>query len=449
MSARTYFGTDGIRGPANQHPLTPDFAVALGRAAASVLATTGDNRHPKVVIGRDTRISGPMLEAALAAGLNSAGADVELLGVLPTPGVALNCRRLGADFAAVISASHNPAADNGIKFFGADGFKLPDGTEEAIERAIETGSPGVAGDAVGIIRVVRDARDSYLEAGLNSVSGLNLKGFKVVVDAANGAASGITAEAFTRLGAEVVEVAASPDGANINLGCGCTHPSFLEAHVTAAGAHLGIAHDGDADRILVVDETGSALDGDEFMAIAARHLASKGQLPGNKLVSTIMSNFGLDACLQEVGCQLVRTDVGDRHVIEAMRANDYALGGEQSGHIIFKQFTTTGDGLVAALQIVSIVRETGLPLSELRKCLRKFPQAQAAVPVSSKPDLASVPALQAAITRTEAALGGAGRVLCRYSGTEPKLRILLEGEDATQLKLLCDGLEATIKQSIG
>ena len=365
MSARKYFGTDGIRGLANRGPLTPDFAVRLGRAAALTLCGSekSDAKHSeeaaprrlRVVIGRDTRVSGQMLESALAAGLASAGADVDLLGVLPTPGVAYHAVRLGADFAAVISASHNPACDNGIKFFGGDGFKLSDQIEAAIEAELETADEAAglaAGDAVGVIRQFEDAREAYLQSALATVPGLDLGGLTVVVDAAHGAATGITAEALRRLGAAVIEVGNTPDGRNINAGVGCTHPGFIESKVKECGADLGIAHDGDADRVLLVDETGSALDGDELLAIAGRHMASEGRLAGKTLVATVMSNFGLDNSLGQVDCRIERADVGDRYVIEAMRRGDFLLGGEQSGHIIFREFTTTGDGLVAALQIL-------------------------------------------------------------------------------------------------
>ncbi len=451
MTTGKYFGTDGIRGPANQEPLTPDFAVRLGRAAAVVLGKEGGGRL-RVVIGRDTRISGQMLEAALAAGLASAGADVDLLGVIPTPAVAANAVRLEADFAVVISASHNPAGDNGIKFFAGDGFKLPDVTEAAIESVMErpAGAGGfVAGDQVGVVRTADDAREAYLRFGLDSVPSLDLKGLTIVVDAAHGAASGITAEALTRLGATVVEVGNRPDGMNINNGVGCTHPSFIEAQVREHGADIGIAHDGDADRILLVDETGAALDGDEFLAIAGRHLASEGRLAGNTLVTTVMSNFGLDTSLREVGARVERTGVGDRYVIEAMREGGYMFGGEQSGHIIFREFTTTGDGLIAALQMLEILRKSGQKLSLLRKCLKKFPQAQKAVPVSSQPPLSEVSEIQRAIDKVEVELGATGRVLVRYSGTEPKLRILLEGPDEARLKELCEQLELVVRAAIG
>jgi len=451
MAERKYFGTDGIRGVANTHPLTPDFAVGLGRAAASVLAKAGSSgQRTRAVIGRDTRLSGPMLESALAAGINSAGGDVDLIGVIPTPGVALNCRRVGADFGVVISASHNPAADNGIKFFAGDGYKLPDATELEIERAVDDGGPRVGGTEVGTTRTsTEDARSAYLRSVLDSVQGLDLSGMKIVVDAAHGAATGLTSHAIRTLGGECHEIGSAPDGININEACGCTHPKAIEEAVKATGSHVGVAHDGDADRILLVDETGSALDGDELLAIAARHHLSKGTLANKTLVATVMSNFGLEACLKELGGSVQRTGVGDRYVIEAMRSGGFNLGGEQSGHVIFHDHTTTGDGVISALQLLAIVRETGQPLSQLRKCLRKFPQVQRALSVTSKPDFASVPAIAEAQAKADAALAGAGRLLLRYSGTEPKLRILLEGQDPAQLEALCIDLESAIKSTIG
>ncbi len=462
MSARAYFGTDGIRGVANRGPLTPDFVVRLGRAAALTLGAFERRddqpvaedrvRGLRVVIGRDTRISGQMLESAFAAGLASAGADVELLGVLPTPAVALHAVRSGSDFAIVISASHNPAGDNGIKFFDGDGFKLSDETESAIERQLDSMDETfgrAAGDAVGRIRFCEDARQAYVEAAVATVPGLELGGMKVVVDAAHGAATGVTAEALRRLGATVIEVGNQPDGRNINAGVGCTHPDYLEGQVREHGADVGIAHDGDADRVLFVDETGSALDGDELLAIAGRHMAAEEKLAGSTLVATVMSNFGLETALAEVKCRVERADVGDRYVIEAMRRGDYALGGEQSGHIIFRDFTTTGDGLIAALQVLAILRESGKRLSVLRTCLCKLPQAQKAVPVASKPAIESVPELCEAIQAAEEELAESGRVFLRYSGTESVLRILLEGPDAERLQALCDGLERTVREAIG
>lgn len=425
---RRYFGTDGIRGRAGETPITAEFAEKLGRALVEVLGID----HPVVAIGRDTRASGPMLEAALARGITSAGGHAVLLGVLPTPGVAAYVTGHKLAAGAVISASHNPAHDNGIKFFSGDGFKLPDETESAIEQHLET----PPADAVpGRVTNADGAVAGYVAHALSSLPpGFSLGGLKIAVDCANGAASESTPAALRALGADVRVFHAEPDGNNINAGCGSTVADEIGRLVKETGAQVGLAHDGDADRLLLCDETGDPLDGDELLAMAGLDLLRRGESAGKTVVATVMSNLGLDEAIEQAGGRVVRTAVGDRYVLEAMRAGGFVLGGEQSGHMIFLRHGTTGDGLVSALQILRLMAESGKPLSELRKVLHKYPQAQRAVAVKSKPPLDTVPEVQAAITAAEQALAPRGRVLVRYSGTEPKLRILLEGRDPALLE---------------
>lgn len=438
---RRYFGTDGIRGRAGETPITAEFAEKLGRALVRVLG----KKKPVIAIGRDTRESGPMLEEALARGIASAGGDVRLLGVLPTPGVAAFVVANRFDAGAVISASHNPAHDNGIKFFSGDGFKLPDATELAIEQQLE----GPATGGAGAVAALDHAARQYVAHALRSLpAGFSLHGLKVAVDCANGAAFETTPAALRALGAEVHVFHATPDGGNINAGCGSTVSHEISRLVKETGAQVGLSHDGDADRLLLCDETGDPLDGDELLAMAALDLLRRGELAGQTVVATVMSNLGLDEVIEQAGGKVIRTAVGDRYVLEAMREGGFILGGEQSGHMIFLRHGTTGDGLVSALQIFRLMAESGKPLSELRQVLRKYPQAQRAVTVKSKPALESVPALQAAMTAAEQALAPRGRVLVRYSGTEPKLRILLEGRDAGLLETHADHIADAARQSL-
>ena len=440
--SRRYFGTDGIRGRAGEPPITAEFAARLGSALVEVLGI----RRPRVAIGRDTRASGPMLEEALARGIISAGGDVHFLGVLPTPGVAAYVLANGLDAGAVISASHNPAHDNGIKFFSGDGFKLPDETEAAIERQID--APAVDRPP-GASTKVNDAVSRYAAHALKSLPpDFSLRGLRIAVDCANGAACETTPQVLRTLGAEVHVFHATPDGTNINEGCGSTVAGEISRLVKETGAQVGLSHDGDADRLLLCDETGDPLDGDELLAMAGLDLLLRGELPGSTVVATVMSNLGLDEAMEQAGGRVVRTAVGDRYVLEAMRAGGYVLGGEQSGHMIFLRHGTTGDGLVSALQILRLMVESGRPLSELRKVLQKYPQAQRAVAVKNKPPLETVPAVQAAITAAEQALGPRGRVLVRYSGTEPKLRVLLEGREASLLENHADRIAGAISASL-
>lgn len=446
-------------------PLTVDTMVALGAAAAEVLVPryARDGRWPVCVIGKDTRQSGDMLEHAVAAGLSSRGVDVRLAGVVPTPAVAVLCRELDASFGIVISASHNPAEDNGVKFFGGDGYKLDDAVELEIEAAMVSGlsagagsgralaNPAEAAATMGRIAQLEDAAHRYEHAALASVhdnSGL-LAGMKVALDCSHGAAYLTTPRVLKRLGAKVLAFFIEPSGRNINRDCGCTYPQVIEGLVREHGADIGLAHDGDADRLLLCDETGTALDGDELLAIAAADMIERGELKHGTLVATVMSNFGLDEVLRERGGKVLRTGVGDRYVIEAMRAGGYNLGGEQSGHLIFRDHNSTGDGLVAALQILQIVRRTGRPLSDLRKVLKKFPQAQRNVRVIGKPPLESLVETARNVAEIEARLGDAGRVLVRYSGTENLARVLIEGRDAVAIEAQADELAALLLAETG
>jgi phosphoglucosamine mutase len=456
MSAkRQFFGTDGIRAVANRHPMSPEFVLRLGQAAAIVLGgVTGESGlRPKCVMGRDTRASGEMLEAALCAGLNSAGVDVVLVGVLPTPAIAYLTRQLGGDFGIIVSASHNPFQDNGVKFVRGDGSKLNDVTELAMEdlilgRGLQA-EPRPEGRGLGRISRVTDGVDRYVAHALKSMDNVRLDGLRVALDNAHGAASLTSGEALTRLGADVQVFHSEPDGFNINEACGCTHGEEIERLVRQTAAHAGLAHDGDADRILLCDENASALDGDELMAVAAEAMLRKGALKHNTLAVTVMSNFGLDDLVSGLGGRVVRTGVGDRYVLEAMAERGLNFGGEQSGHIIFADWATTGDGLVAGLQLLRIMKETGEPLSTLRQCLKKFPQATRNLRVSQKPPTAELKAANKIIQETEKKLGDYGRVLLRYSGTESLIRLLIEGRDVEYLEAQADKIASAVLAQIG
>ena len=451
-ATRRYFGTDGIRGRANIPPLVPEFVVRLGQAAADVFLTRrGDSRTwPVVVIGKDTRQSCDMLESAIAAGLTSRGIDVRLAGVVPTPAVALLTREEGAAFGIVISASHNPFDDNGIKFFGPDGYKLDDALELGIESLLEGPDKTTKTGPVGRIAALPDAADRYV-AFIRASAGADrelFRGLHLALDAANGAASETSAEILHSLGARLSVFHHHPSGININLDCGCTHPEVIGALVRETRADAGVAHDGDADRVLLCDETGSVLDGDEIMAIAALSMIRAGTLKENTLVATVMSNAGLDEAVRAAGGRVVRAGVGDRYVIEAMRKGGYNLGGEQSGHFIFHDHNTTGDGILAAVQVLKMMRESGKPLSELRKVMTKFPQVLRNLRVREKRPLGELSAAPR-IAALEAALGESGRVLLRYSGTEALLRLLVEGRDAAFIGSEADAIAAEIQGEIG
>lgn len=449
---RQFFGTDGVRAVANRHPMTPEFVMRLAQGAAVVLGGPSESgERPKAVLGRDTRASGEMLEAALAAGLNSAGVDVILAGQLPTPAVAMLSAQLGANFGVIVSASHNPFTDNGIKFVHGSGHKLSDKTELAIERLVlgTEDTPRPEGRGIGRITKLPDGVELYVAHAIASMEGVRLDGMRVALDNAHGAASYTSALALEQLGADVQVFHSEPDGFNINEACGCTHAEEIERIVRQSQAHAGIAHDGDADRIALCDEEAIALDGDELMAIAAESMLRKGKLKQNTLAVTIMSNYGLDDLVSRLGGRVIRTGVGDRYVLEQMRERGLNLGGEQSGHIIFGDWATTGDGLIAGLQVLRIMRETGETLSQLRKCLKKFPQSARNLRVRSKPPIEQLVEAQKIIKETEKKLGDYGRVLLRYSGTEPLIRLLIEGRDVEYLEAQADKIASSILAQIG
>ncbi|MCW6531416.1 MULTISPECIES: phosphoglucosamine mutase [Sphingomonas] len=439
--ARKYFGTDGIRGLTNITPMTAAMAMKVGMAAGTYFQR-GDHRH-RVLIGKDTRLSGYMLESALVAGFTSVGMDVVMTGPMPTPAVAMLTQSMRADLGVMISASHNPFADNGIKLFGPDGYKLSDEAELEIESLIDGAESGAVALApshqIGRARRIDDAQGRYIHFAKSTFpSDLRLDGLKVVVDCANGAAYQVAPAALWELGAEVVAIGVTPNGRNINDGVGSTAPQTLSETVVASGAAIGIALDGDADRLIVVDETGAVVDGDQLMATIATGYARRGELAGGGLVATIMSNLGLERHLAAQGLGLVRTGVGDRYVLEAMRARGYNVGGEQSGHIILADYGTTGDGLVAALQILAEVQRAGAPASEVLHRFDPLPQLLKNVRFErgAKPlDTASV---KAAIAEAEAELEGRGRLVIRASGTEPVIRVMAEGDDRAQVEAIVD-----------
>ena len=452
MTAPVLFGTDGIRGLANRHPITPRLALELGALVAALFRPEGG--QARVLVGRDTRLSGPMLEAALTAGLLSAGAEVISLGVVPTPAVAKLTIERGAHAGIVLSASHNPFADNGIKIFQGNGFKCDDALERKIEERLahprSDEGPHPTGTGLGRITLLADAAERY-EAALLATwpPELSLKGLKIAIDAANGAAFRTTPEVLRKLGAEVCLFHADPDGLNINEHCGSTHPEVIEALVRQTGAHLGISHDGDADRLICCDETGSALDGDEILAIVGLDLLRRGALRHRTMVATVMSNLALDELFAREGGSVRRSAVGDRAVLEEMLAHDLNFGGEQSGHIIFRDHATTGDGLLSALQLLRVVRESGKPLSELRQVLRKYPQLLVNVRVRERKPFDSIPGLNPVMAAVEKELGGFGRLLLRYSGTEPKARLLIEAKDEALLPVLAERILAPLREAIG
>ncbi len=421
--SRRYFGTDGVRGPYGGPVLNEIFAARLAEAAARWRRAQKSGALGQIMIGRDTRASGAALEEAVARGLRAAGAEPVLLGIVPTPAVARAVRHAGADLGVVITASHNPASDNGIKFFGPAGMKLSDAEETAIEALLPERPTDLPAQAVARA----GARDDYIGAALALLPGAALAGWKVVLDTANGATAATSPEVFRRLGATVAAIGGEPDGMNINAGVGSEHPEALAARVVAEGARLGVAHDGDGDRCVLCDETGAVLDGDELMTILATHALARGNLARNLLVTTMQSNLGVDAAVAAAGGRVVRTNIGDRYVMERMVADGATLGGESSGHIICSDVSPTGDGLIAALRVISVMLETDRPLSDLRRSLRRFPQRTAALKVREKRPLADLPTLPGVIAALEAELGPAGRVLVRYSGTEAKLRLLIEG----------------------
>lgn len=434
--ARKFFGTDGIRGLTNSAPMTAETALKVGQAAGKRFLR-GDHRH-RVVIGKDTRLSGYMMESALVAGFTSVGMDVVMVGPMPTPAVAMLTRSMRADLGVMISASHNPFRDNGIKLFGPDGFKLSDEDELEIEALLEREPELAAPELIGRAKRIEDARGRYIHFAKSTFpERLRLDGLKVVVDCANGAAYHVAPEALWELGAEVVPIGVRPDGTNINDGCGSTHPEVLSETVVASGAHIGLALDGDADRLILVDETGRTIDGDQLMALIATSYARRGELRGGAVVATVMSNLGLERKLEAEGLKLARTKVGDRYVLEEMRSSGCNVGGEQSGHIILTDHATTGDGLVAGLQILAALVEQGKPASELLRQFEPVPQLLKNVRFAGGAPL-ETDRVKRCIAEAEAELNGKGRLVIRKSGTEPLIRVMAEGDDEAQVHAVVD-----------
>jgi len=447
---RKLFGTDGVRGVANLDPMTSEMAMQLGRAAAHIFMRRA-GRH-QIVIGKDTRISGYMLESALMAGICSMGVDVLVVGPMPTPAIAFLTRSLRADAGVVISASHNPYQDNGIKFFSSNGFKLPDEVEARIEELIvsdEIRHLRPTADLIGKAYRIDDAEGRYIEFTKRSLPrDLDFQGIKLVVDCAHGAAYKVAPTVLRELGASVEVIGNKPDGMNINAGCGAVHPELLQETVLRQNADIGIALDGDADRAVFVCERGTVIDGDHVMAALGLDLQQNGLLAKQTLVGTVMSNFGLELSMAKAGIRLVRTPVGDRYLLERMLAEGYNFGGEQSGHFILLDHNTTGDGLISALQILSLLKRTQKPLSELAKAMTAVPQVLVNIQVKQKPVLETIPDIDRAIQKSNRRLNGSGRVVIRYSGTEPLLRIMVEGEHSTIVKEIADDLASIIRDHL-
>lgn len=447
------FGTDGVRGIANAEPLTPELAYRIGRVAAAYLVERGGRAgsRPAILVGRDTRLSGPLLEQAFVAGVLSTGVDAWVAGVLPTPAVATLTRLLGARGGVVLSASHNPFEDNGIKIFSGEGGKLPDAWEDEIEARLHGSdrAPRPTGAGVGRLRPVARAEARYLEA-LRATwpPGLDLRGLRLVLDCADGATYRVAPRLFRRLGAEVVALGVRPTGTNINRGGGALHPERLQARVRAWGSAVGLAFDGDGDRLITVDEGGEVRDGDHLLAVCARALQARGGLRGGVVVSTVMANLGLERALRQMGVGMVRTPVGDRYVLEEMQRLGANLGGEQSGHLIFLDHVTTGDGLVSALQVLRVLRETGRPLAALAAAITKVPQVLVNVPVRAKPPLESLPGLRPIVGDWEKKLEGRARILVRYSGTEPLARVMVEGDDQMTIEKVAQEVAAVIRAEL-
>ncbi len=449
MSKRSYFGTDGIRGRANSHPMTAEVALRVGLAAGKLFRSDSDRRH-LVVIGKDTRLSGYMIEPALVAGFTSQGMDVRLFGPLPTPGVAMMTRSMRADLGVMISASHNAFADNGIKLFGPDGYKLSDEREAEIEAHMDEGLQEglVAPEGLGRVKRIDDAQARYVEiVKATFPRDLNLNGLRVVVDCAHGAAYKVAPTALYELGAEVKAIGVEPDGFNINDECGSTHTEAMAKAVKEYRADIGIALDGDADRLIICDEHGAMVDGDQIMAIMACAFAEQDLLRGGGVVATVMSNLGLERFLGGKGIRLERTPVGDRYVMERMRAGGFNLGGEQSGHLILSDFSTTGDGLIAALQVLAVMRRTGKPMSALARQFDPVPQLLENVKFAKGARPLDDGKVKSAIAEAEAKLNGSGRILVRASGTEPLIRIMAEGDDAKLVTQLVKEIATAVKQA--
>jgi phosphoglucosamine mutase len=447
---RKLFGTDGIRGVANVHPMTTEIAMQLGRAVAHIFKDT-DRRH-KILVGKDTRVSGYMLETALASGICSMGVDVLLVGPMPTPGIAFLTTDMRADAGIVISASHNPFQDNGIKIFCRDGFKLPDEKEKKIEELMaseEIDSLRPTADEVGKAFRIDDAAGRYIVFLKNTFPGdFTLDGYKIVLDCAHGAAYKIAPHVFEELGAEIYPMGVEPDGVNINKNCGALYPEVISQAVKEKGADLGIALDGDADRVIFVDENGAEINGDQIMAICAVDMLKENRLKHNTVVATVMSNIGLEIALEKEGIKMIRSAVGDRYILEEMLKCGYNFGGEQSGHIIFFDLNTTGDGILSALQVLAAMKKSNKKLSELSNTVKRFPQVIENVEVKDKKDLDSIPEVAQAIAAAEKTLSGKGRVLVRYSGTQTLCRVMVEGQDEKEIKGIAKSLTRLIGEKL-
>jgi len=444
------FGTDGIRGVANEDPLTPDLAFRVGRQLVATLLSEHAADRVRLVIGRDTRLSGPLLESALVAGLLSAGAECYAVGVLPTPAIALLTKKLGAHGGIVLSASHNPFEDNGIKLFSSEGTKLPDAWEDEIEQGLQGDdrAPRARGAEIGRLVTHTRAEADYVDF-LCRAFPLQLRGLTVVLDCAHGATYRVAPRVFRRLGARVLTIGTRPDGRNINAGGGALHPERLQRAVRARGASVGFAFDGDGDRLISVDHTGAIRDGDYALAIAGRHLAARGRLKGNVIVTTVMANLGLDQALHAAGIRVVKTQVGDRYVSEEMQRLGANLGGEQSGHLLFLDHSPAGDGILSALALLGVAAETGETLASLARCLSKFPQVLRNVAVKAKPPIDALTGLAERVATFEREMNGAGRILIRYSGTEPLARVMVEGADGARVSAMADELAGLIRTQIG
>ncbi len=444
------FGTDGIRGVANEEPLTPELAYRVGRQLAATLRAGRGTDRVRLVIGRDTRRSGPMLESAITAGALSAGADCYAVGVMSTPGIALLTRALEADGGVVLSASHNPFQDNGIKLFSAGGTKFPDAWEIEIEARLAAPDDALRATAADIGRlVVYDRAEAHYVDFLCRCFPLDLSGMTITLDCANGATYRLAPRVFRRLGARVTTIGVRPDGTNINLHLGALHPEVLQRNVIATDATVGFAFDGDGDRLISVDGTGAIRDGDYLLAIAARHLAAHGRLKGKMVVTTVMANLGLDEALTRAGIGIVKTQVGDRYVYEEMQRSGANLGGEQSGHVLFLDHAPAGDGILSALALLSVMHETGESLAALSATMRKFPQVLVNVPVRAKPPIESLTGLRDRVSGFEQQMDGTGRILIRYSGTEALARVMVEGGDASEIRRMADDLAGVIRGLIG
>ncbi len=451
--AKKLFGTDGIRGTANQFPMTPDIVLKVGQAMGHLLMKNPARRnsHPKVVIGKDTRLSGYMVELALTSGLNSMGVHVELLGPLPTPGIGFVTRNMRADAGIVISASHNAYMDNGIKIFGADGYKIPDTMEREIEALVATDmTPFLAGsNDIGRSKRIDDADGRYIVYAKNAFPlEFTLEGMRIVLDCANGASYKVAPAIFQELGAEVIVLGNAPNGFNINDKAGALYPARTAEAVLQYRADVGISLDGDADRVVMVDDKGRVVNGDHILAIAALHLKSRGTLRANTVVATQMSNFGLDKLMNENGIKVVRTDVGDKYVVEEMRRNDYCLGGEQSGHIIFLDQSTTGDGSVAALNVLAVMKATGQTLSELNEKMDDVPQVLINTRVRRREELSKIKGYTELTNEIEKSLAGKGRLFVRFSGTEPLIRVLVEGPDRTEISKYAEQIASLLEKEL-